>query len=390
MTPAARVQAAIDILDRINEGTSAEKALTTWARGARYAGSGDRAAVRDHVFQVLRCRRSYAALGGGADGRALMRGALISDGIAPETLFTGERHAPAVLGDAELLQGHAPGGDAEHADMPAWLWARFESAFGLSEAMRSAKVLRQRAPVTLRVNVALKNVSQAVEMLSEDGVTVSKVSQCDTALIVVDGARRVAGSRAYREGYVELQDASSQAAMAALDIAPGARVLDYCAGGGGKTLAMAARVDATWFAHDANFARMKDLPDRAHRAGIQVTCLDSDAITSAAPFDLVLCDAPCSGSGTWRRTPEAKWRLTPERLEELRATQLTILEDAEQHVTLGGQLVYATCSILPEENDHQVAAFLAHHSVWMLSKQISWPVTEEGDGFFLACLTKAG
>ncbi|WP_338548004.1 RsmB/NOP family class I SAM-dependent RNA methyltransferase [Roseovarius phycicola] len=390
MTPAARVQAAIEVLDHINECTPAEKALTTWARGARYAGSGDRAAVRDHVFQALRCRRSYAALGGGTDGRALLRGALIEAGVAPETVFTGERHAPAVLDDAELMQGRVPEVGAEQADLPDWLWDRFESAFGSSEAMRSAQVLRQRAPVTLRVNAGLSNVSQAIEILNEDGVAVTRISQCDTALIVAEGARRVAGSRAYREGHVELQDASSQAAMAALDIAPGARVLDYCAGGGGKTLALAARVDATWFAHDANFTRMKDLPDRAHRAGIQVTCLDSDAITTAAPFDLVLCDAPCSGSGTWRRAPEAKWRLTPERLEELRATQLTILENAEQHVAPGGQLVYATCSILLAENDRQVAEFLSRHSAWTLTKQMSWPVTEEGDGFFLACLTKAG
>ncbi len=389
MTPAARVQAAIEILDHINQGTAAEKALTTWARRARYAGSGDRAAVRDHVFQALRCRRSYAALGGGTSGRALMCGALIDAGVALNTVFTGGGHSPAVLDSEELTKGRDPAAGAEQGNLPDWLWKRFETALGPGNAQLSAQILQQRAPVTLRVNSGLSTVPQAVEILKEDQITVTSCDLIDTALIVIEGARRVAGSRAYREGYVELQDASSQAAMAAVDVAPGSRVLDFCAGGGGKTLALAARVTADWFAHDANESRMRDLPRRADRAGITVTCLETNAVADAAPFDLVVCDVPCSGSGTWRRAPEAKWRLTSERLEELCVLQREILQDAASLVAPDGQLAYATCSLLPEENDHQVTRFIDQHPGWEITLQKSWSVSEWGDGFFLASLKRS-
>nr|WP_317054674.1 RsmB/NOP family class I SAM-dependent RNA methyltransferase [Roseovarius sp. W115]MDV2928225.1 RsmB/NOP family class I SAM-dependent RNA methyltransferase [Roseovarius sp. W115] len=390
MTPAARVQAAIEILDHINQGTAAEKALTTWRGGARYAGSGDRAAVRDHVFQALRCRRSYAALGGGTNGRALMRGALIDAGVALDTVFTGDGHSPAVLDTEELTKGRDPAAGAEQGNLPDWLWKRFETALGTGNARLSAQILQQRAPVTLRVNSRLSTAPQAIEILKEDQITVTSCDLIDTALIVIEGARRVAGSRAYCEGYVELQDASSQAAMAALSVAPGSRVLDYCAGGGGKTLALAARVTADWFAHDANESRMSDLPRRADRSGITVTCLETNAIADAAPFDLVLCDVPCSGSGTWRRAPEAKWRLTSERLEELCVLQRDILQDAASLVAPDGQLAYATCSLLPEENDHQVTRFIDQHPDWEITLQKSWSISEWGDGFFLASLKRSG
>ena len=145
--------------------------------------------------------------------------------------------------------------------------------------------------------------------------------------------------------------------MAALDLPPGARVLDYCAGGGGKTLALAARCEATWFAHDALPRRMADLPARAARAGVEVQLCDTADLAALAPFDVVLCDVPCSGSGTWRRAPEAKWRLTPSDLDAFAARQDAILSDAAGLVAPGGRLIYCTCSILREENEAVIDRF---------------------------------
>jgi 16S rRNA (cytosine967-C5)-methyltransferase len=157
-------------------------------------------------------------------------------------------------------------------------------------------------------------------------------------------------------------------------------VLDYCAGGGGKTLALAARHEAVWFAHDADPGRMGDLPARAARAGIEVTRLEA----AEGAFDLVLCDVPCSGSGTWRRAPDAKWRLTPERLEALCALQREILEEAAALVAPGGQLVLTTCSVFRCENEDQSDGFLQAHPEWRETLRRRWPVSDEGDGFFLS------
>jgi 16S rRNA (cytosine967-C5)-methyltransferase len=382
LTPGARIQASAEILDEILAGMPAEKALTGWARRSRFAGSKDRAAVRDHVFQVLRCRRSYAAFGGGETGRALMMGALRAEGRDPAEVFTGQGHSPAVPSDAERAAGQAPEALGDRFDLPDWMIPYFEGALG-AEWYAAAKALTARAPVVLRVNQRKATVTAAVAALAEDGVEAVPAEIADTALLVRAGARRVSGSRAYRDGLVELQDGSSQAAMECLAVPPGARVLDYCAGGGGKVLALAARAEAEWFAHDAAPARMRDLPDRAKRAGISVTVL-ADAVERAGPFDLVLCDVPCSGSGTWRRTPDAKWRISPERLTELTEIQAAILDQAAGLVAPGGCLAYATCSLFCEENEAQVEAFLQRQPMWRPTTQRRWPVSDQGDGFFLA------
>jgi len=245
-------------------------------------------------------------------------------------------------------------------------------------------MLRERAAVCLRVNIRMNSVSEVIEYMMESGICVRRTEIAEEALIVTEGARKVAQSELYATGGIELQDGASQAAMAALEITPGARVLDYCAGGGGKVLALAARHDAMWFAHDADPRRMADLPARAARAGVEVTQLEVGDLAAAGPFDLVLCDVPCSGSGTWRRAPDAKWRLTPERLDALCAIQREILESAAALVAPGGQLVLTTCSVFRCENEDQSAAFLQTHREWGETLRRRWPVSAEGDGFFLS------
>ncbi|MGM0742238.1 MAG: RsmB/NOP family class I SAM-dependent RNA methyltransferase [Pseudomonadota bacterium] len=380
MTPGARVAAAIGVLDVILAGEAAEKALTGWARGARYAGSKDRAAVRDHVFQALRCKRSYACLGGAMTGRGLMLGALRDAGESVLPLFSGDGHAPAPLSVDEATGGRAPETDGERLDLPDWLLPLFRDSLG-KRAEAAALALRGRAPLMLRVNVRRATRDEAIALLAEDGLAADPVSIAPMALRLDEGARGVANSRAFREGVVELQDGSSQAAMAALDLTGAGRVLDYCAGGGGKVLALAARADAAFFAHDAAPRRMADLPARAARAGVRVQLLEN--AREAAPYDLVLCDAPCSGSGTWRRNPDAKWRLSAERLAELGRTQGDILDQAQAMVASHGRLAYATCSVFHAENEAQSDHFMARHPGWREILRRRWPIGAQGDGFYL-------
>ena len=382
------MQAAIEILDANRDGTPAEQALTGWARRSRFAGSKDRAAVRDHVFDVLRSRRSLAALGGGEGGRALMLGFCRREGVDPDEMFSGAGYGPAPLTEAERAAGRAPDAGAEALDIPDWLWPAFRDSLG-EDSEAAARALQQRAPVFLRANLRKADRDAAAEALAAEGIETRADPAAETALEVVVGARRLRNSAAFRDGLVELQDAASQAVVEALPLAPGQRVLDYCAGGGGKTLAIGARAEVTLFAHDAAPRRMRDLPERAARAGLAVTLLEALELARAAPFDLVLCDVPCSGSGAWRRAPEGKWRLTEAALDEVVGTQAEILDRAAELVAPSGTLAYATCSLLARENIRQIEAFLARHPGWECRWQRSWPVTGGSDGFYSAQLTRA-
>lgn len=386
MTPAARIQAAIEILDQITDGEPAEKALTTWARNARFAGSKDRAAIRDHVFDVLRQRSSCAAVGGDDSGRGLMIGLLTQAGADLDSLFTGEGHAPLPMTEAEKGYGHAPEG-ADALDIPEWLFPLWRQSLG-DDAAEVAAIQRHRAPVFLRVNLRTSDIEAAVATLAVDGIVAVPHPLSPTALEVTENARRIKQSPAYLTGQVELQDAASQALVDALPLPKQGKLLDYCAGGGGKTLAMAALTRATMFAHDANPQRMKDLPDRADRAEIAVRICRTTELRGQGPFDLVLCDAPCSGSGSWRRAPEGKWRLTQALLDDVTALQAQILRDAAPLVAAGGALAYATCSVLEVENHAQVQAFLADHPGWTLEVERLFTPLMGGDGFFVAVFRK--
>ena len=387
MTPAARLQAAIEILDQVLAGEPAEKALTSWGRRSRFAGSKDRAAVRDHVFTAVRCLRSHAAFGGARSGRGLILGALREAGQDPDEVFTGQGHAPAPLSEAERQLPPPPEG-AEALDIPDWLWPEFRATLGRN-AETAANALRSRAPVHLRVNTARCTVEQAQDALAAEGISTQPHPAASTALEITEGARKLRNAKAYLDGLVELQDAASQAVVEQLPLQDGMFVLDYCAGGGGKSLAMAARARIRLHAHDADPKRMKDLPERAARAGTRVTLLSSTDVDRTAPFDLVLCDVPCSGSGSWRRAPEGKWRLTPEALQALLQTQSEILHKAAGLTAPGGTLAYATCSMLQAENTLQVERFIREQPEWSLTAEQSWQVQQGTDGFYVAVLTRA-
>ena len=382
MTPAARLSAAIEVLDRILAGAPVEQTLVNWGRANRYAGSGDRHAIGDLVFDGLRNRRSHAALGGGLTGRGLVLGGVRADGRDPAELFTGIGHAPPLVGPQE--GGRTPHG-AEALDVPDWLEAGLRASLG-AEYEATMAAMRRRAPVFLRVNLARISRDDAVLRLAGEGIAAVAHPLASSALQVTGGERKIQMSLSYAEGLIELQDASSQAIVDVLDLRPGMWVLDYCAGGGGKTLAMAARGVAL-HAHDISAARMKDLPDRAKRAGADVEIVQDP--TKSAPYDLILIDAPCSGSGSWRRDPQGKWLLTADRLAGLLRVQADILDRSATLLQTKGTLAYATCSFLREENEAMVAAFLQRHPEFRVTLQRRFGPLQGGDGFFVALLTRA-
>ena len=392
MTPAARLSAAIKVLDIYLGGQAVEKALTNWARRSRFAGSKDRAAIRDIVFDCLRKRKSYAEYGNGETGRGLVCAHASIGRELPEVeaLFSGERHAPAPLSKDEidtLFNTQFRQSWEMMFDMPNWLAGELSTSLG-DDDIAVARALTERAPMFLRVSQSRFSRDEAIAALAKDGVAAVAVPAVETALEVTENPRKVAASAAYSSGMVEVQDASSQAIC--IGLPPAARMLDYCAGGGGKVLAYGELNSAQLYAHDANPGRLKDLKPRADRAGLSVRVLDKKGCRAQAPFELVLCDVPCSGSGAWRRTPEGKWALTPDRLSELHKSQAQILDETAGLVSEGGCLAYVTCSIFQSENSQQIQSFLKRNSSYTLSEEIQYLPGDGGDGLYVAHLTRQG
>ncbi|MEM9852602.1 MAG: RsmB/NOP family class I SAM-dependent RNA methyltransferase, partial [Pseudomonadota bacterium] len=370
-------------------GAPAEKELTAWARRSRFAGSGDRSAVRDIVYSAIRCRRSFTWVGGASTGagtsqsitgQRLALGWLRAQGQDPKTIFTGDRHAPPLLDPLPAPRASALPGPVA-ADLPDWLWHHLTAA-GVDPAAVGA-ALRSRAPVDLRVNALRATRDMALAALRADGVNAAPVPGVPGALRVSAGARRVAAGRAFADGLIEVQDAACQAAVAALPLRPGGQVLDLCAGGGGKSLAIAAAApDVALTAWDISPRRLAQLGPRAIRSGAPMT------IATVRPdgiFDGVLIDAPCSGSGTWRRTPEAKWTLNTKRLRDLTRTQANLITQGWDRVAPGGWLAYMTCSVIPDENQAHRATLPPGTTI---ETERAWRIGDPGDGFFLMVLRK--
>ena len=311
-----------------------------------------------------------------------MLGRLRSLGQETAPIFSGAQHAPAPVSDADLP--YLPT-DLASLDCPDWLAPRLRRSLDVQfePVMRA---LQHRAKVFLRVNLARITPAGATAMLAEDGIEVLPHPLANASLEVLTTSRKLLITKAYLSGLVELQDVSSQAVTEAIPLSKSQKVLDYCAGGGGKTLALAARQSLQLFAHDANPTRMRDLPERARRAGVTVTQLADPG--QHAPYDLVLVDAPCSGSGSWRRDPQGKWALSEDRFAELTALQAGILRKASPLVAPQGLLVYVTCSLLADENQDQIATFLRHSPEWCQLEDRHFTTLDGGDGFYFATLRR--
>ena len=397
MTPGARVQAAIEVVDawRVGDegGEGLDRVLARWGRAHRFAGSGDRHAIADLVYDAVRRMRSALWATGVPEartGRDLLRGSLLLDGVDPGALFTGQGHAPAPLGDGE--RGPARPLDAAprpvRLDFPDWLAGDLA---GTDD--RVLEALRARAPLDLRVNLLKARPAEATAALAAEGIGAAPAPLSPTALRVRSGHRQVAGSRTYRDGLVEIQDAASQAAVDLAAARPGETVLDLCAGGGGKTLALAAAMQGRGrvCAHDIAQGRIAALPERARRAGAAVEIVGTAALAGLrGTCDLVFVDAPCSGSGAWRRNPDGKWRLRPDELDRMAATQDALLAEAPAFLALGGRILYATCSILARENEQRVESLLRRCESLTVQRRLSLTPLDGGDGFYAALIRGRG
>ncbi|GAB4066883.1 RsmB/NOP family class I SAM-dependent RNA methyltransferase [Ancylobacter sonchi] len=379
MTPAARLAAAIDIVNTIAaDRRPASEVLKEWGRGHRFAGSGDRAAIAALVYDVERRRASAAYLMGAEEGRALALGALkLARGLDVEAiaaLCDGSRFGPAPLTDEErarLEAGSLDGAPAPVAgDYPEWLDASLAAVFGEARAAEG-QALAERAPLDLRVNTLKAAPEKATEALAHLNPAATDWSPLALRIgFEVDGkAHALTAEPAFIKGQVEIQDEGSQ--IAAILAAPprGGQVLDLCAGGGGKTLELAALMDnaGQLYAYDSDMRRLAPIHERLQRAGVRNVQVRTprgatDVLADLeARMDLVLVDAPCTGTGTWRRNPDAKWRMRPGALAERQKDQAEVLDAAARFVKPGGRIAYVTCSLLDEENGGQVRAFLARH-----------------------------
>ncbi|RHW16396.1 RsmB/NOP family class I SAM-dependent RNA methyltransferase [Sphingomonas gilva] len=394
MTPGARVQAAIEILDQVitaarEGGAAADTLAQRYFATRRYAGSKDRRAVRELLYDAIRRAGELPA-----SGRAAMLG-LTEDRPDIAALFDGEPHAPAPIGQDETP---APAGTA-----PGWLADRLTQS-GVDAATQAA--LLGRAPLDIRVN-RLKASRDDVMAAWPDA---EPLPHAPDGLRLPTGAA-IENSAEYAQGLVEVQDHGSQLVSLAAAVSPGANVIDLCAGGGGKTLALAAAMEdhGHIIATDTDRGRLQRLPPRAGRAGVSIVetrLLDPGREAAAlgdvvGAADLVLIDAPCSGTGTWRRNPEARWRLTPERLARLVALQARLLDLGASLVRPGGTLTYIVCSLLDEEGADRIADFLSRHDGWK-AETIDLavgtprgaglrldPYRDSTDGFFVAKLGRS-
>lgn len=380
MTPAAHISAAIEILAELSaRRRPAADAIKDWGLSHRFAGSKDRAAISGLVFDALRKRASSAFVMGEETPRAIMIGALReARGLTLDTvttLFSGEGHASAPLSAEERERFETATLDDAPAhvrgDYPDWLAERLEAAFG-DAAAEEGRALAERAPVDLRVNILKASREDALRRLAHLHPEPTPLSPLGLRLSPGPHGRgpALAAEPAYVKGLVELQDEGSQLAALLCAAQPGEQILDLCAGGGGKTLALAGQTHnrGQIYAYDDDGRRLTPIYPRLERAGarnVQVRAPRGAADVLAdleARCDLVLIDAPCTGTGTWRRHPDAKWRLAPGALESRIAEQRALLEQARRFVKPGGRLVYVTCSLLRDENEDQIAQFLAERS----------------------------
>jgi len=392
MTPAARLAAAIEVLAAIEaERRPAADALKSWGLAHRFAGSGDRAAIAGLVYDVLRRRASSAFLMGDVTARAVILGMLRRerelDTEAIAKLADGSKYGPPELSvdeRARLDAGSISGAPPHIAgDYPEWLDPYFTRSFGDARAEEGA-ALASRAPLDLRVNTLKAERAAAAAMVADLGPEMTRWSPWGLRIRLAADARSPAihAEPAFLKGLVEIQDEGSQLAALFSGAKPGEQVLDLCAGAGGKTLALAAMMQnkGQIFATDDDKRRLAPIHDRLKRSGarnVQVRTpksIGGEISDLAGRMDLVLIDAPCTGTGAWRRNPDAKWRMRPGALEQRITEQAEILDRAVPLLKPGGRIVYVTCSVLDSENGAQVKAFIARHG--QFSVQTPAEVTE--------------
>jgi len=425
MRTGGRLAAAIEILEDIGDRhRPATEALKDWGRAHRFAGSGDRAAIGNLVFDVLRQKSSLSARMGADSARALVLGLAGFSwemSLAEIDAALDEPHAPPPLSESERarLSSDVPENMPAPVagDFPSWLADEFTRAYG-DEAAEEGAALAARAPIDLRVNRLKSTPDKLLKALAAFGAAATLYAPDGVRIPASHGARRapnIEAEAAHGKGWFEVQDEGSQIASCLTGAAPGMQVLDLCAGAGGKTLALAGMMEnkGQIHAYDSDKQRLRPIWERLKRAGVRnaqvMEAGDAAGLEAlAGKMDAVLVDAPCSGSGTWRRRPDAKWRLTPEAVDRRMEEQDRVLALGAPLVKPGGRLVYVTCSVLPQENEDRIAAFLEANSGWaVIPAHDVWQETLGGepplrigryarlsprlhqtDGFFIAILER--
>ncbi|WP_306119289.1 MULTISPECIES: RsmB/NOP family class I SAM-dependent RNA methyltransferase [unclassified Roseitalea] len=422
-----RIAAAIDVLADIDTNhRPASVALADWGRAHRFAGSGDRAAIGNIVYDALRRRASIGYRMDDDGPLALAFGALLEGwSLTPEAIaeaLAGDRFAPeppmaalaaAATCDMTFADAHV------EADVPAWCADLLADNFG-EEWIDEAKAFAERPPLDLRVNTLKADRDKVQKALARTGARPTAIARHGLRITPPGGAGRlpnVQAEPAFQKGWFEIQDEGSQIVADLVFAQPGEQVFDLCAGAGGKTLALAAAMQNKGQVHafDADKQRLAPIFDRLRRAGtrnVQVHAADADLSPLDGRCDRVVVDAPCTGSGTWRRNPDAKWRLTQGQLDRRCAEQAAILDAAARYVRPGGYLCYITCSVFLAENEEQVYRFGDRHAGWSLlsagevwqdlfgfDKPQPWssdldcvtltPRATQTDGFFFAVLQRA-
>ena len=372
-----RVTGAIEVLADIeSRRRPVADALKDWGLSHRFAGSGDRAAIGNIVYDALRMRLSHAYLLDDDSPVALAYGVLIRQwGLPLESLieeFADDRFAPPALTQEQIsafeFRNLLDAPAYVQGDVPEWVAASLEANFG-DAWLDEAKALTGRPTLDLRANTLKASRDKVVDALSRSGATASPIARNGVRIPAGEGPSRlpnVTAELSFQKGWFEVQDEGSQIVADLVNPGEHDQVLDYCAGGGGKTLAMAAamRNKGQVHAYDADRKRLAPIIERLRRAGTRNVQVHDDARQlqpMTGKLDAVLVDAPCTGTGTWRRRPDTKWRLTQRNLDERISQQQEALTAASAYVKPGGTLVYVTCSVLPEENDRQVERFTAEH-----------------------------
>ncbi len=372
-----RLAGAIEVLNDIEtRKRPVADALKDWGLSHRFAGSGDRAAIGNIVYDALRMKLSHAYLMDDESPSALAHAVLIRQwGVTAEALnaeLEGDNFAPPPVSEAALAAFasrriedaplHVQG------DIPDWVQASFETAFG-EDWLAEARALARRPTLDLRVNTLKSTREKVLKALDRTAAKLSQTARFGIRIAAGEGASRlpnVTAEVAFQKGWFEIQDEGSQIVADLANPKDGDQVLDYCAGGGGKTLALAAAMHNKGQVHafDTDRKRLAPIIERLKRAGthnIQVHDNPKSLPNLLGRMDRVLVDAPCTGTGTWRRRPDTKWRLTTRNLQERTGQQQEALTEASAFVRPGGELIYITCSLLPEENEAQVRQFCADH-----------------------------
>jgi 16S rRNA (cytosine967-C5)-methyltransferase len=424
-----RLEGAISVLDDIDaRRRPVADALKDWGLAHRFAGSGDRAAIGNIVYDALRMRLSHAWLMDDDSASAIAHAVMFRQwGFTPETLaaeLVDDKFAPAPLSETTLsaFQSRNLSEAPSHiqGDIPEWIQPTFETAFG-DTWLAEAQALAERPTLDLRANILKASREKAVKALDRSGAQDAKIARYGIRIAAGEGASRlpnVTAELSFQKGWFEVQDEGSQIVADLVLPQEGDQVLDYCAGGGGKTLALSAAMHnkGQVHAYDADRKRLAPIIERLKRAGTRNVQVHDNAKALQSleeRCDKVLVDAPCTGTGTWRRRPDTKWRLNTKNLDERTAQQQDALKQASAYVRRGGELIYVTCSVLPQENEEQVRAFTAANPEFEITSALTgWdqlfgkdsprprssdgktvtltPASTDTDGFFFCRMQRKG